>query len=34
MVGVISHTTGSLRDGLLVPLGATVILFFIHLFDW
>jgi FHS family glucose/mannose:H+ symporter-like MFS transporter len=34
MVGVISHATGSLRDGLLVPLGATVILFFIHLFDW
>jgi MFS transporter, FHS family, glucose/mannose:H+ symporter len=34
MVGVISHTTGSLRAGLLVPLGATVILFLIHLFEW
>jgi MFS transporter, FHS family, glucose/mannose:H+ symporter len=34
MVGVISHATGSLRAGLLLPLGATVILFFIHLFEW
>ncbi len=34
MVGVISHATGSLRAGLLVPLGATVILLLIHLFDW
>jgi fucose permease len=34
MVGVISHTTGSLRAGLLLPLGATVILFLIHLFAW
>ena len=34
MVGVISHTTGSLRAGLLVPLGATVILFLVHLFEW
>src|ERR1700686_2652114 len=34
MVGVISHSTGSLRAGLLLPLGATVILFLVHLFDW
>jgi fucose permease len=34
MVGVISHATGSLRAGLLLPLGATVILFVIHLFEW
>jgi fucose permease len=34
MVGVISHATGSLRAGLLLPLAATVILFVIHLFDW
>jgi FHS family glucose/mannose:H+ symporter-like MFS transporter len=34
MVGVISHATGSLRAGLLLPLAATVILFFIHLFEW
>jgi fucose permease len=33
MVGVISHATGSLRAGLLLPLGATVILFLIHLFE-
>ena len=31
MVGVISHSTGSLRAGMLLPLGATVILFLIHL---
>ena len=34
LVGVISHNTGSLRDGLLLPLGATLFLFFIHLFEW
>ena len=34
MVGVISHSTGSLRAGLLLPLGATVILFLIHVFEW
>ncbi len=34
MVGVISHATGSLRAGLVLPLGATMILFFIHLFEW
>jgi fucose permease len=34
MVGVISHSTGSLRAGLLLPLGATVILFLLHLFEW
>ena len=34
MVGVISHATGSLRAGMLLPLVATVILFFIHLFEW
>jgi fucose permease len=34
MVGVISHATGSLRAGLLLPLGATVILFLIHLLKW
>jgi len=34
MVGVISHSTGRLGAGLLVPLGATVILFVIHLFEW
>ena len=34
MVGVISHATGSLRAGLLLPLAATVILFLIHLFEW
>ncbi len=34
MVGVISHATGSLRAGLLLPLAATVILFLVHLFDW
>jgi FHS family glucose/mannose:H+ symporter-like MFS transporter len=34
MVGVISHATGNLRAGLLVPLVATVLLFFIHLGDW
>jgi len=34
LVGVISHATGNLRAGLLVPLVATVVLFFIHLGDW
>jgi MFS transporter, FHS family, glucose/mannose:H+ symporter len=34
MVGVLSHSTGSLRAGLMVPLGATVILFVVHLFEW
>lgn len=34
MVGVVSHSTKSLRAGLLLPLSATVILFLIHLFDW
>ncbi|HKM85102.1 MAG TPA: MFS transporter [Terriglobales bacterium] len=34
MVGVISHSTGSLRAGLLLPLGATLILFLIHLSEW
>jgi len=34
MVGVISHATGSLRAGLLLPLAAKVTLFLIHLFEW
>lgn len=34
MVGVVSHSTGSLRAGLLLPLSATVILFSIHLVEW
>jgi fucose permease len=34
MVGVISHATGSLRAGMLLPLAATLILFLIHLFEW
>jgi FHS family glucose/mannose:H+ symporter-like MFS transporter len=34
LVGLISHATGNLRAGLLVPLVATVILLFIHLADW
>jgi fucose permease len=34
LVGVISHATGNLRAGLLVPLVATVLLFIIHLGDW
>jgi FHS family glucose/mannose:H+ symporter-like MFS transporter len=33
MVGVISHATGSLRAALLLPLGATVVLFFISLVE-
>jgi len=34
LVGVISHATGSLRAGLVLPLGATVVLLLIHLFEW
>lgn len=34
MVGIISHATGSLRAGLLLPFGATVVLFVMHLFEW
>ncbi len=34
LVGVVSHSTGSLRAGLLLPLAATVVLLGIHLFDW
>jgi FHS family glucose/mannose:H+ symporter-like MFS transporter len=34
MVGVTSQSTGSLRAGLAIPLGATVFLFLIHLRDW
>lgn len=33
-VGVVSQQTGSLRAGLLLPLGATVFLLLIHLRDW
>jgi fucose permease len=33
-VGMISHATGSLRAGLLLPLAATVVLFVVHLFAW
>jgi hypothetical protein len=31
---LVSHGTGSPRDGLILPLGCTVILAFIHLFEW
>ncbi len=34
LVGVVSHSTGSLRAGLLLPLAATVFLFLIHIADW
>jgi MFS transporter, FHS family, glucose/mannose:H+ symporter len=34
MVGVISHASGSLREGLFLPLAATLVLFVIHLFEW
>lgn len=34
MVGVTSQATGSLRAGLLLPLGATILLLLIHLRDW
>ncbi|MGA9528004.1 MAG: MFS transporter [Terriglobales bacterium] len=33
-VGVVSQTTGSLRAGLLLPLGATVFLFLLQLREW
>jgi fucose permease len=33
MVGVISHSTGSLRAGLCLPLAATVVLFLIHIVE-
>jgi fucose permease len=33
-VGVVSQSTGNLRAGLLVPLVATIILFFIHVREW
>jgi len=34
MVGLVSQSRGSLRAGLLLPLGATVLLLVIHLRDW
>ena len=34
MVGVASQATGSLRAGLLLPLGATLFLLVIHLREW
>jgi MFS transporter, FHS family, glucose/mannose:H+ symporter len=34
LVGITSQATGSLRAGLLLPLGATVLLLMIHLRDW
>ena len=34
LVGMVSQSAGSLRAGLVVPLVATVILFFIHIKDW
>jgi MFS transporter, FHS family, glucose/mannose:H+ symporter len=34
MVGVVSQKTNSLRAGLLLPLGATIVLFIVHLIDW
>jgi MFS transporter, FHS family, glucose/mannose:H+ symporter len=34
MVGLISHATGSLRAGLLLPLGATIILLLLHVVQW
>jgi len=34
LVGVTSQHTGSLRAGLLLPLGASVILLLIYLFEW
>ena len=33
-VGIVSNATGSLGAGLIVPLGATVVLLLIHLGDW
>jgi fucose permease len=34
MVGVVSQATGNLRSGLLLTLGATVILLLVHLREW
>jgi len=34
LVGITSQATGSLRTGLALPLGATVILLLIHLREW
>jgi MFS transporter, FHS family, glucose/mannose:H+ symporter len=34
LVGVTSQATGSLRAGLLLPLGASVVLLLIHLREW
>ena len=34
MVGFISHSTGSLRAALFLPLGGTVALLLVHLFEW
>jgi len=34
MVGVTAQATGSLRAGLFLPLGATILLLIIHLRDW
>ena len=34
LVGVVSHTTGSLRSGLFLPFAATLILFVIHWIQW
>ncbi len=34
LVGMTSQATGSLRNGLLLPLGATIFLFLIHLREW
>jgi len=33
-VGIVSQTIGSLRAGLFLPLGATIILLLVHLLDW
>ena len=34
LVGITSQASGSLRSGLFLPLGTTVILFLIHLREW
>ena len=34
LVGVTSQATGSLRSGLLLPLGATIVLLLVHLREW
>jgi fucose permease len=34
MVGVVSQAAGNLRSGLLLTLGATVILLLVHLREW